>query len=218
MNTEAKICGLSTKETVLAAVEAGARYVGFVFYEKSPRNVSIETAAELTALVGPDVLKVGVFVNPDDALLVSVLKDVDIDIIQLHGHETPERVQYIRTRFSKIIMKAIAVSAIGDIIRAREYEKKVDMLLFDAKAPITMDDALPGGNGLSFDWKLISGHQWHVPWMLSGGLDVKNVNEAIKISGAKIVDISSGLETTPGNKDINKIRTFIEALQETNDE
>ncbi|MBL4601853.1 MAG: hypothetical protein JKY84_03840 [Emcibacteraceae bacterium] len=100
MNTEAKICGLSTKETVLAAVEAGARYVGFVFYEKSPRNVSIETAAELTAHVGPDVLKVGVFVNPDDALLVSVLKDVDIDIIQLHGHETPERVQYIRTRFS----------------------------------------------------------------------------------------------------------------------
>ncbi|MBL4601854.1 MAG: phosphoribosylanthranilate isomerase [Emcibacteraceae bacterium] len=110
------------------------------------------------------------------------------------------------------------MSAIGDIIRAREYEKKVDMLLFDAKAPITMDDALPGGNGLSFDWKLISGHQWHVPWMLSGGLDVKNVNEAIKISGAKIVDISSGLETTPGNKDINKIRTFMEALQETNDE
>ena len=171
---------------------------GLYFMKNRPRNVSIEKAAELTALVGPGVLKVGVFVNPDDALLINVLKDVDLDIIQLHGHEPVERVQYIRSRFSKIVMKAIAVSAIGDIIRAREYEKKADMLLFDAKAPIEMDDALPGGNGLSFDWKLISGYQWHVPWMLSGGLGVKNVREAIKTSGAKIVDISSGLETHAG--------------------
>ncbi len=213
--TEAKICGLSTDETVLAAVNAGAKYVGFVFYPPSPRHVNIEQASKLASTAGDNVLKVGVFVNPDDALLTDVLKDVDLDIIQLHGNETVERVEYIRTRFSIIVMKAIAVAGISDISRASEYEKIVDMLLFDAKAPIEMDEALPGGNGLAFDWDLIAGHQWQVPWMLSGGLDATNVREAVKISGATTVDISSGLETTPGNKDISMIEAFMKEIQET---
>lgn len=213
--TEAKICGLSTDETVLAAVNAGAKYIGFVFYPPSPRNVSIEQASKLAATAGKNVLKVGVFVNPGDALLTNVLRDVDLDIIQLHGNEAVERVQYIRARFSKIVMKAISVAGVGDINRAREYEKKADMLLFDAKAPIEMDQALPGGNGLAFDWNLIAGHQWQIPWMLSGGLDATNVREAVKISGAATVDISSGLETTPGNKDISMIKAFMKEIQET---
>lgn len=215
MTINTKICGLSTEETVKAALDAGARYIGFVFYPKSPRNVSIEQAAKLAALVGDGIQTVGVFVNPGDELLNNAIKKVGIDIIQLHGNEPIERVQYIRTRFSKTVMKAISVAAIGDISRAREYETKADMLLFDAKAPIDLDNALPGGNGLAFDWNLIAGYQWRIPWMLSGGLDANNVAEAIKISGAKIVDVSSGIESSPGNKDISKIKAFIEAAQET---
>ncbi|MBT5073498.1 MAG: phosphoribosylanthranilate isomerase [Kordiimonadaceae bacterium] len=215
MNIEAKICGLSTAETVRTALDAGASYVGFVFYPPSPRNISIEKAAELAEIVKEDALKVGVFVNPDDALLHDVFKQVDLDVIQLHGNETVERVQYIRNRFSKIVMKAISVASLSDIARAKEYQTKVDMLLFDAKAPLEMDDALPGGNGLSFDWNLISGYQWHVPWMLSGGLDEANVAKAIKISGAKIVDVSSGIEVKPGQKDVTKIKSFIKAVEAT---
>lgn len=213
MRVEVKICGLSTIETVNAAIDAGASYVGFVFYTPSPRNITIEKAAELAEIVQDKALKVGVFVNPDDALLTNVLKAVDLDIIQLHGNETVERVLYIRNRFSKIVMKAFSISSVSDISRAREYETKVDMLLFDAKAPLEMDDALPGGNGVAFDWKLISGYQWHVPWMLSGGLDNKNILDAIKISGAKIVDVSSGVETEPGEKDKKKIKSFIKAVK-----
>jgi len=214
MAVQVKICGLSTEQSVAAAIQAGARYLGFVFYPKSPRNISIAQAAKLTALAGSDVLKVGVFVNPNDALVTDVLRDVDNDIIQLHGNESVERVEYIRGRFSKIVMKAISVAGVSDISRAREYDTKADMLLFDAKAPFDMADALPGGNGLAFDWNLIAGYQWHVPWMLSGGLNERNVLEAIKISGTNIVDISSGLETLPGNKDINMITAFMKKLQE----
>mgnify|MGYP005639806417 CR=1 FL=1 len=215
MNIEAKICGLSTAETVRTALDAGASYVGFVFYPPSPRNISIEKAAELAEIVKEDALKVGVFVNPDDALLHDVFKQVDLDVIQLHGNEDPERVKYISTRFAKSVMKAISVSDVSDLNKAKEYESVCDMLLFDAKAPIEMHNALPGGNGLVFDWKLIADYQWNVPWMLSGGLHAKNVQEAIKISGAKIVDISSGLESEPGNKDISMIETFMKVIQET---
>lgn len=213
--TEAKICGLSTDETVLAAINSGAKYIGFVFFPRSPRNVSIEQASKLAATAGKNVLKVGVFVNPDDAFLTDVLKDVDLDIIQLHGNETNDRINQVRERFSKTVMKAISVASVNDINKAREYEKSADILLFDAKAPVDMDHALPGGNGLAFDWNLIAGYQWQIPWMLSGGLDINNVREAIKISGAGIVDISSGLETAPGNKDINMIEAFMNEIQET---
>ena len=214
MTVETKICGLSTDETLQAAINAGARYIGFVFYPPSPRNVDIETAARLCNLAGENILKVGVFVNPDDEFLSRIIDHVDIDVIQLHGNETIERVQYIRARYSKLVMKAISVASVGDINRAREYEKEVDILLFDAKAPIDMDDALPGGNGLAFDWQLIAGQEWHVPWMLSGGLDPKNVTDAIKTSGTNIVDVSSGVENAPGDKDIKKINAFIKAVRQ----
>ncbi|MCP5382421.1 MAG: phosphoribosylanthranilate isomerase [Kordiimonadaceae bacterium] len=214
MSTKAKICGLSTDEAVRAAVNAGATYIGFVFYPKSPRNVSVNTAARLAKMAGENVLKAGVFVNPTDELLNSVINEVDIDIIQLHGNESVERVKFIRSKFGKKVMKAISVAGADDIKKAHDYENAVDMLLFDAKPPTDMDGALPGGNGLAFDWKLIAGYQWPVSWMLSGGLNLDNVLEAIEISGATIVDISSGLEMSPGNKDINKIKAFLEMLQE----
>lgn len=210
-----KICGLSTKETVLTAVKAGAKYIGLVFYPPSPRNVTINQAVEILATPYQDILTVGVFVNPSDALLTNVLKVVNLDVIQLHGNEDPERVKYISTRFAKSVMKAISVSDVSDLNKAKEYESVCDMLLFDAKAPIEMHNSLPGGNGLVFDWKLIADYQWNVPWMLSGGLHAKNVQEAIKISGTKIVDISSGLESEPGNKDISMIETFMKVIQET---
>lgn len=210
-----KTCGLSTEETVSAAIETGARYVGFVFFPPSPRNVSTTQAKMLAHKIIGDVQKVGVFVNPSDALLSDVLCEVDLDIIQLHGNETVERASYIRSHFSKLVMKAVPVSSKDDIKAAREYEKVVDMLLFDAKPPQNMEGALPGGNGLAFDWSLIAGEKWHVPWMLSGGLDATNVAEAIKISGARIVDVSSGLEKSPGNKDIDMIKEFIKAAQST---
>ena len=133
MMTEAKICGLSTDETVLAAINSGAKYIGFVFFPRSPRNVSIEQASKLAATAGKNVLKVGVFVNPDDAFLTDVLKDVDLDIIQLHGNETNDRINQVRERFSKTVMKAISVASVNDINKAREYEKSADILLFDAK-------------------------------------------------------------------------------------
>lgn len=213
MTTQAKICGLSTQESVRAAIDNGAKYVGFVFYARSPRNVSIENAAKLANVAGSDAIKVGVFVNPDDELLTNVLKEVDLDVIQLHGNEPIERVQYIKKRFDKKVMKAISISMVGDISRAREYESKVDMLLFDAKPPTDLEGALPGGNGLSFDWNLIAGNEWRVPWMLSGGLNETNVAEAIKISDADIVDASSGLETDPGRKDNNKIVSFMDIVK-----
>lgn len=216
MSTHVKTCGLSTDATVNAAICAGARYVGFVFFPPSPRNVSIEEARELAQKIDSHILKVGVFVNPDDELLSSVIENVGLDIIQLHGNESIERVRHIREKYSKLIMKAIAVSSKTDISIAREYEPNVDMLLFDAKAPTDRKDALPGGNGLMFDWKLIADEKWHVPWMLSGGLNATNVAEAIKISGARIVDVSSGLEIEPGNKDIGKIKEFIKVAQDAN--
>ncbi len=213
MITHVKTCGLSTEKTLSAAIDAGATYVGFIFYPPSPRNISVTQAKMLTQYVGDRALKVGVFVNPDDQLLSEVLSNVDLDILQLHGNETPERTDYIRAKFSKSIMKAVPVSSQEDIALARTYEDIADMLLFDAKAPSAMKNALPGGNGLAFDWELIAGEKWNIPWMLSGGLDATNVAEAIKISGAEIVDVSSGLEKTPGKKDINKIEEFMNAVR-----
>lgn len=213
MKTHVKTCGLSTEETVSTALDAGAQYIGFVFYPPSPRNINVEQAGILAQNVGDDALKVGVFVNPDDGLLTEVLSNVDLDILQLHGNESPERVKDIRAKYSKSIMKAVPVSSKRDIVQARKYEKIVDILLFDAKAPNDMENALPGGNGLAFDWALIAGEKWNVPWMLSGGLDATNVAEAIKISGAEIVDVSSGLEKSPGKKDINKIKDFMNAVR-----
>jgi phosphoribosylanthranilate isomerase len=218
MGIDIKICGLSTPETVMAALNAKAKYIGFVFYPASPRNISITQAAILCDLVDKRAYKVGVFVNPQVELLTNVLKLVTLDIIQLHGNESPERVQYIQKRFNIKVMKAIAVASIGDISRAREYETTADMILFDAKATDNIENALPGGNGLQFDWTLISANEWKVPWMLSGGLNAQNVVDAIKISGATMVDVSSGVETSPGLKDVKKIEAFIETAQGSKNE
>ncbi|WP_321394538.1 phosphoribosylanthranilate isomerase [Emcibacter sp.] len=213
MPVAVKICGLSTPESLNAAIDHGAAYVGFVFYPPSPRNISPEKAGELTAMVPATAKKVGVFVNPDDSLLEEVLSAASLDILQLHGSESPDRVREIREKFDRPVMKAIAVAGAEDIRAAKTYETSADMLLFDAKAPKNLENALPGGNGLAFDWQLIRDSQWSVPWMLSGGLDADNISEAIATSAAEIVDVSSGVEVRPGEKDVHKIKAFIEATK-----
>ena len=207
-----KICGLSSPETVQAAVGAGAQFVGFVFFARSPRAVTGAQAAILARGVPAGVAKVGLFVDADDVAIADVLAQAGLDYLQLHGAETPERVGQIRARFGVPVIKAAAIAGSADIDRARTYEAVSDMLLFDAKPPQTKD-ALPGGNGLVFDWTLIAGQTWTRPWMLSGGLDAGNLGEAVRISGAKMIDVSSGVESQPGIKDVVKIRGFVEAAK-----
>jgi phosphoribosylanthranilate isomerase len=208
MTIAAKICGLSGEAAVAAAVEGGAAYLGFVFYPPSPRAVSPVRAAALIAAVPPGVLRVGLFVDADDALIGAVLDAAPIDILQFHGHETPDRVAGVKHRFRRPVMKAIAVAAPEEVLAAARYDEVADMLLFDAKPP-RREDALPGGNGLAFDWHLIAGHSWRCPWMLSGGLTAQLLPEAVRISGASAVDVSSGVEHSPGDKDPDKIREFL---------
>lgn len=207
---KAKICGISTPETMQAALDAGARWVGLVFFPKSPRNVSIATAAELSRMVGTGTRVVGLFVDPSDELLADVTGQVPLDLIQLHGSETPERVAAIRARFNLPVMKALKVGDTADLDSAMAYEPVVDMLLFDAKPP--RGAILPGGNGVAFDWSLLTGRVWSKPWMLSGGLDPANVAEAIRATGARSVDVSSGVEEAPGRKSPDLIRAFLEAV------
>lgn len=207
-----KICGLSSPETVRAAIGAGADYVGFVFFARSPRAVTAAQAAILARGVPAGIAKVGLFVDADDAAIADVLAQVTLDYLQLHGAETVERVGQIRARFGVPVIKAIAIAGDADIARARTYEAVSDMLLFDAKPPPAMD-ALPGGNGLVFDWTLIAGQKWARPWMLSGGLDAENISEAVRICGASMLDVSSGVESAPGVKDISKIRSFVKTAK-----
>ncbi|WP_313135220.1 phosphoribosylanthranilate isomerase [Paracoccus jeotgali] len=206
---QVKICGLSQPEHVDAAIQAGAGFLGFVFFPKSPRNVSAETAAALAADVPPGIARVGLFVNPDDALLDRVLGLVPLDILQLHGAEMPERVSQIRARTGLPVMKAVGVSTPADLDALWDYGLVADMLLVDAKPP--PDAVLPGGNGLSFDWRLLVGRKWLKPWVLAGGLNPENVAEAVHLTGARIVDVSSGVESAPGHKDAALIRRFIAA-------
>ncbi|AUN30664.1 phosphoribosylanthranilate isomerase [Niveispirillum cyanobacteriorum] len=210
---KAKICGISTPETMQAALDAGARWVGLVFFPKSPRNVSIATAAELSRMVGTGTRVVGLFVDPTDDLLDDVTGQVPLDLIQLHGSETPERVAAIRARFNLPVMKALKVGEAADLDAATAYESVVDMLLFDAKPP--KGAILPGGNGVAFDWSLLTGRDWQKPWMLSGGLDPANVADAIRATGAKAVDVSSGVEDAPGRKSPDLIRAFLSAVTST---
>src|SRR5579863_4051167 len=208
MSIAAKICGLSSEAAVAAAVEGGAAYLGFVFYAPSPRAVGPARAAALCALVPPGVQRVGLFVDAEDAAIRAVLDAAPIDLLQFHGHETPDRIADAKLRFHRPIIKAIAVAAPEDVLAAARYEEDADMLLFDAKPPRRVD-ALPGGNGLAFDWRLIAGRQWRRPWMLSGGLTALLLPEAVRISGASTVDVSSGVERRPGDKDPDKIREFL---------
>jgi phosphoribosylanthranilate isomerase len=209
MTVAAKICGLSSEEAVAAAVGGGAVYVGFNFYPPSPRAVSAPRAAELCALVPPGVQRVGVFVDADDAAIRAVLDVAPIDMLQFHGSESPERVSDAKVRMRRPVIKAIAIAGPEDVLAASEYEADADMLLFDAKPP-RRADSLPGGNGLAFDWRLIAGRKWRRPWMLSGGLTAALLSGAVRISGATAVDVSSGVERRPGEKDPDKIREFLE--------
>lgn len=206
-----KICGLSTPETVSAAVDAGAAYVGFVFFAKSPRALSIEDARDLAVDVKPGIAKVALVVDADDGFLDQLNAQVPLDMLQLHGKETPERVSEIRTRIGLPVMKALGVADADDLKAIDSYAKVADQLLIDAKPPKTSD--LPGGNGLSFDWRLVSNRRWTVPWMLAGGLSPDNVGEAIALTGARQLDVSSGVETSPGVKEPELIKAFLQAAR-----
>lgn len=212
-NTRVKICGLSTAETLAAACQAGADLVGFAFYERSPRHVSYEQAARLSQAVPEGILKVALSVNADDATLKQIVSALHPDILQLHGHESPARVAEIKRKFGLPVLKAIAIEKKSDIASARPYEGIADTILFDAKAPADMKNSLPGGNGISFDWKLLADEAIKGDFMLSGGLDAENVAEAIALTKAAIVDVSSGVETSPGKKDCKLISQFIAAVK-----
>ncbi len=211
MDVRVKICGLREEAHVAAAVEAGARYVGFVFFGRSPRNVTVEVAARLAATVPPGVAKVALVVDATDAALDSIVAAVPLDMLQLHGEESPERVAGIRARYGLPVMKAVGIAGPEDVQKIATYGKVADQILVDAKAP--KGAVLPGGNGLSFDWTLIARKYWPCPRMLAGGLTQENVAEAIRLTGARQVDVSSGVEIAPGVKDAELIRAFIAAAQ-----
>ncbi len=205
-----KICGLGRAEDVTACAAAGAQYVGFVFFEKSPRHLDISKARELALSVPAGIAKVALTVNATDAELDALLDVVPLDILQLHGGETPDRVARIRDHFGLPVMKAVGVGDEGDLPALLDYARVADQILVDAKPPKDAD--LPGGNGLAFDWRLIAGRRWPVPWMLAGGLDASNVAEAVHLTGARQVDVSSGVESTPGVKSAEKIAEFCAAV------
>lgn len=209
MKLKVKICGINTEDAMEAAVAGGAAFVGLVFYPPSPRCVSSELAAELTEYLPDDVIKVGLFVDPDDDTLSRVLSHVRLDMLQLHGKETPERVDAVRLEYGLPVMKAVGIATPADLIAAESYYAAADWLLFDAKAP--PGAARPGGNAQAFDWSLLKDHKWPLPWMLAGGLTADNLAEAVRATKARAVDISSSVESAPGVKDPLKIRAFLEA-------
>lgn len=214
MALEAKICGLSTPESVDLAVAEGAAFVGFVFFPRSPRNVSLEQAAALAARVPERVRRVGLVVNADDAFLAALTRQVPLDLLQLHGAETPARVAAIRALTGKAVMKVIHLAEAADLESVAGYLPVADRLMFEAKPPAAMTNALPGGNALAFDWTLLSGRRFDRPWMLAGGLRAENLKEAVATSGARAVDVSSGVESAPGVKDPEKIRDFLRTARQ----
>lgn len=208
--TAVKICGLSRPADVEAALAAGAGYLGFVFFPRSPRAVTPARAAALAGEVPVGRARVGLFVDPDDAMLDAVLSEVPLDILQLHGRESPARVAEVRARTGLPVMKAVGVAAPEDMAALWDHGLVADLLLVDAKpAP---GAALPGGNGLAFDWRLLVGRRLLKPWFLAGGLNPGNVAEAVRLTGAPGVDVSSGVESAPGIKDAALIRAFCGAL------
>lgn len=214
MTIRVKICGINTRQAMSAAIDGGADYVGAVFYAPSPRYVSPVEAGALAQDVPVSVKKVAVTVDADDDLLEQIVAHAATDLFQLHGSESPDRIAHIKQRFKLPVMKAVSIATPDDILIAHQFETSADLILFDAKPPKDMPDALPGGNGLAFDWGLIAAVRWKVPWLLSGGLTADNVNEAIDTSGATAVDVSSGVERQPGNKDPDLIRLFLKAAKQ----
>ena len=206
-----KICGLTTPDTLKAAVEHGASYVGFVFFPKSPRHLDLSQAAALALEVPPGVAKVALTVNASDADLDQITSTVALDMLQLHGGEAPERVAEVKSRYGLPVMKAVGVAGPEDLEAIDRYSQVADQILVDAKPPKGGD--LPGGNGLAFDWRLIANRRWAVPWMLAGGLAPGNLAEALRLTGARQVDVSSGVESAPGVKDEALIAAFCAAAK-----
>lgn len=205
-----KICGISTLDAARAAAETGAAFLGFIHFPKSPRHLTAEAMTALMQAVRDDGISlplVSVVVDPDNALLLTLRDMVKPDIIQLHGHETPERVAEVKALTGRPVIKAISVSTAADLAAAEAYETEADYLLFDARPP--KDATLPGGLGLRFDWTLLGGRSWQKPWFLAGGLSPDNVAEALEISGARYVDVSSGVESAPGVKSPELISRFL---------
>ena len=207
-----KICGLKSPEMLDVALDCGADMVGFVFFPPSPRNIELAAARALGEHVRGRALKVALSVNAGDSELEQMVEALAPDLLQLHGHEPPERVSVIRRRLGLPVMKALPIAERADLLRLHSYEKVVDRLIFDARAPA--DASRPGGLGKSFDWQLLRNLDCAVPFMLSGGLDAGNVREALRITSAGGVDVSSGIERAPGEKDADKIRAFIAAARQ----
>lgn len=204
-----KICGLSTNDAVLTAAEVGASFIGFVFFPASPRNVTPVQASRLAALA-PEIPAVAVTVNPTDDDLRTIFSEFRPTYLQLHGHETPQRTAEIKERFQLPIIKAFSLRQKEDVDNVQAYDACADFFLFDAKAP---NAPLPGGNGIAFDWTLLAGKSFTRPWFLSGGLNADNVEEAVRVTGASMLDISSGVESSPGVKSTELIHNFMMKTQ-----
>jgi phosphoribosylanthranilate isomerase len=211
MPTKVKICGLKTEAALEAALAGGADFVGFVFFPPSPRNVTLAVAKALAARARGRAKIVALMVDPDDALIAEVVASAAPDLIQLHGCETPARVAEIRARWGIPVMKAVPVETADDARVARQFSPAADLILFDARAPA--DSARPGGNGAPFDWRTLLGVTEGIPFVLSGGLTPDNVAEAIRLTGATAVDVSTGVESRPGEKDPELIRRFLRAAK-----
>lgn len=211
MAVHIKICGLSEPASVETAINFGALYLGFVLYPPSPRHIGLERLEALLNRVPSTVTSVAVVVNADDAQ-IDAIAQTGVDALQLHGDETPERVQSIKERTGLITIKAVNVRLKQDVLAQKDAFPSADMLLFDAKPPKSGSN-LPGGNGLSFDWRILDAVQIEKPWLLSGGLNAENITDALRCTGASFVDVSSGVESRPGVKDLSKIAGFLQAIQ-----
>ncbi len=214
MSVAVKICGVNDMAAAQAAVAGGAQFVGFVFYPPSPRYVTPEAARELAQSVPEGITKVGVVVDPKDDLIETLVRRSGLDMLQFHGNEAPGRVFEIRTRFGVQAMKAIKVARAEDLDAALPYARAADWIMFDSKAPPGRTDVMPGGNAVAFDWQVLATADLERatggrPWMLSGGLTVDNVAEAVEITGSRAVDVSSGVEKRPGIKDPDMISAFL---------
>jgi phosphoribosylanthranilate isomerase len=206
-----KICGLKSAEAVDVALDSGADMIGFVFFPPSPRNVAFDTARALSERVRGRALKVALSVDANDALLRQIIESLAPDLLQLHGRESPDRVSAVRRRFGLPVMKALPIAEEADLAAIGTYEQRADRLIFDARAP--REASRPGGLGRRFDWRLLRNIATAAPFMLSGGLDVDNVAEALRITRAPGVDVSSGIERALGEKDPDRIRAFVAAAR-----
>ncbi len=213
MRVDVKICGLTRPVDRDAAIRGGARWLGFVFFPPSPRSLTPETAGALVRGRPGTAEAVGVFVDPDDAWLDAVLAEAPLDLIQLHGKETPERVAAVKALTGRRVIKALSVADADDVAGHAVYRDVADMLLFDAKPP-KVPGAIPGGNGLAFDWRLLAGQRIDLPWLLAGGLDEANLPEAVLLTGARAVDVSSRLETAAGIKDPKRITRLLDRARD----